>query len=67
MKKGPPVNDDRRAAQFDGRKTYHGKPCKNCNGTEKYVENYLCVTCAKRKALERHRRIKNESLQNSAV
>ena len=58
---GPPINSDRVAAQFAGRKTYHGRPCRNCGGTEKYVENYLCCACAKRKALERHRRLKRES------
>lgn len=68
MKKtGHPVNADRLAAQFDGRKTYNGKPCRNCGTTEKYVENYLCVVCARRNALQRHRRLKNERLQDSNV
>jgi hypothetical protein len=53
MKNGAPLNDDRVRAQFEGRKWYHGKPCKNCQTTEKYVENYLCRECAKRKARER--------------
>lgn len=50
MRMGPPVNDDRVKAQFEGRRRYHGRPCKNCGGTEKYVENYLCCECAKNKA-----------------
>lgn len=50
MKFGPPTNSDRVKAQYEGRKTYQGKPCKNCSTTEKYVENYLCCECARTKA-----------------
>lgn len=60
MKMGPPVNSSRLQAQFSGQKTYHGRPCKNCQTTEKYVENYLCVLCARNKARTRAQRLKQE-------
>lgn len=31
-------------------KTYHGKPCKHCNSTERYKSSYGCVTCTKSKS-----------------
>jgi len=31
-------------------KTYHGKPCKHCNNTERYKSSYGCVTCTKSKS-----------------
>lgn len=54
-------NEDRRLAQFEGRKVYNGKPCRNCGGTEKYVENYLCVECARTRAREAARRKKEQA------
>ena len=60
MKMGPPINSSRLQAQFAGQKKYHGRPCKNCGTTEKYVENYLCVMCARDKARNRARRLKQE-------
>ena len=60
MKMGPTVNSSRLQAQFSGQKTYHGRPCKNCQTTEKYVENYLCVMCARTKARTRAQRLKQE-------
>lgn len=58
MKNGAPVNNDRVKAQFEGRRRYHGKPCKVCNTTEKYVENYVCCECIKNKARLRAQRKK---------
>lgn len=29
------------------RKSYHGKPCKKCGGTERYACNNRCVVCSK--------------------
>ena len=29
----------------EGKKTYHGVPCKICGSTEKYVSGYSCVEC----------------------
>lgn len=55
------TNKNRLEAQFAGRKVYHGKPCRNCGLTGKYVENYLCVECARRRAREAARRKKRES------
>lgn len=45
MRMGAPINADRIAAQLENRKRYHGKPCRNCGETEKYVENYACCAC----------------------
>lgn len=28
-------------------KTYHGKPCGDCGGTERYASNRKCVPCAR--------------------
>ena len=36
-----------------GLKTYIGRPCKVCLGTEKYVTNWCCVECTKKKTLAR--------------
>lgn len=58
MSKGAPLNESRRKAQFAGSRTYHGKPCKNCGNTEKYVENYVCIECARTRAREAARRKK---------
>ena len=38
---------NRKQAKEQGLKTYIGKPCKRCNTTEKYVNNWGCVHCSK--------------------
>lgn len=43
--KGAPRNASRAAALEAGRVRYHGKPCPNCSGTERYVCNHACVVC----------------------
>jgi 5-methylcytosine-specific restriction endonuclease McrA len=35
-----------------GHKTYHGKSCKVCGETEKYVANYTCKKCTLAKSLK---------------
>ncbi len=60
-RRGQPINEDRRQAQFAGRRVDQGKPCKNCGGTEKYVENYVCTQCARDKARNAARRKKGVS------
>lgn len=38
---------NRKEAIKTGSKTYDGKPCKNCNTTEKYTSHWGCVHCSK--------------------
>ncbi|MGH2716825.1 MAG: hypothetical protein ACRDM7_23645, partial [Thermoleophilaceae bacterium] len=35
----------RQTAKAAGEKRYHGRPCKNCGGTEQLVSNWYCVAC----------------------
>jgi hypothetical protein len=35
----------RQEALAAGKKRYHGAPCKNCAGTERYVCDFTCVEC----------------------
>lgn len=61
MKKmGAPINEDRVKAQLEGRITYTGKPCRNCNTTEKYVSNFVCVKCLAIRNKSKSKRGKNE-------
>lgn len=39
------ISIDRLNAQLEGRLHYHGKECKACGETLKYVNNYRCVFC----------------------
>lgn len=41
------INKSREEALSKGLKTYQGKACKNCGGTEKITSNYGCVVCRK--------------------
>lgn len=38
-----------------GEKRYHGKPCKNCGQTEKYVSSYNCTVCLAERGKRWHR------------
>jgi hypothetical protein len=44
----------RRVAEFDGDKTYLGKPCRHGHTGIRYTANAGCVECVRRKALHRH-------------
>ena len=43
----------RKEALKAGHKTYHGKPCKQCGDTEKYVSNYTCKGCTVKNSLHK--------------
>lgn len=43
--RGRPRSDNRATAVLLGDRTYLGKRCKRCNGTERYVSNGGCVAC----------------------
>ena len=66
MKMGPPINEDRIKAQFEGRKRYQGRECKRCGNSERYVENYMCCECAKNSAQERRTRASIEKHKNAS-
>ena len=44
---------DRKTAKEQGLKHYHGKPCKKCNETLKYVSNWSCVSCETQRTKDR--------------
>lgn len=53
----PPFNlMNRQEAITAGKPIYHGKPCKNCGDTLKYVENCRCMKCNRDACRERARR-----------
>jgi hypothetical protein len=35
--------------------TYHGKPCRTCGGTERYIRGGVCKACSSRVRAERYR------------
>jgi len=35
--------------------TYHGKPCRTCRGTERYIRGSVCKACSSRIRAERYR------------
>lgn len=54
-KAGRPKDDARELAKLCGDRTFHGGPCKNCEGTERYTKNGACVHCARSRSVEGHR------------
>lgn len=44
--------------------TYHGRPCKRCSSTEKYVPSYGCVKCTAERVTKRDSSI-NEKYSKS--
>lgn len=41
------INTNRLEAISNGLKTYIGRPCRRCNGFERYVNGHSCVACMK--------------------
>lgn len=39
------IYQSRKEAKKSGGKTYQGKPCKKCGGTQRWVSSYSCVQC----------------------
>lgn len=63
--RGRPRSDNRAAARLLGDKTYSGKRCRQCNGTERYLSNSACVACQtqySRNARKVMRRISGDEL-----
>lgn len=44
---------NRKEALAQGLKKYHGKPCKQCQSTEKFVSSFGCVECTAKRTLAR--------------
>lgn len=39
-----------------GEKFYDGAPCRHGHGTQRYVVSGMCVTCARNRTREQHRK-----------
>jgi Recombination endonuclease VII len=52
---GRRASEARQQALKEGRKTYHGKPCKKCGGMEKYVSSNGCIECGKESTKGRYK------------
>lgn len=50
--RGRPHSVNLQAARLVGDKTYEGKRCKRCGGTERYTKGCGCVACQKSNAIE---------------
>lgn len=50
--KGRPKDMNRQTAKLLGERTYHGKACKRCRGTERYTIGSSCVVCQRAKVAE---------------
>lgn len=51
------MTSPRVVAAKKGERKYHGKPCKTCGGTERYVINAGCVSCLTKSKTESHSRL----------
>jgi hypothetical protein len=53
------IMDSRRleAAKL-GKKSYDGKPCKNCGGTHRYVLSDGCIVCMKAAVAKQRNKLK---------
>ena len=58
-----PDASPRISAIYQGLSRYHGKACKNCGGTERYVAGQDCIVCSAKRSKDygqKNRAIKSE-------
>lgn len=48
----------RKIAAAEGKTRYHGKACRKCGDTERYVSNNNCFECSKKHAKAYDQRIR---------
>ena len=46
----------RTSAIYQGLPRYHGKACKNCGGTERYVAGQNCIVCSAKRSKDHSRK-----------
>lgn len=68
MSGGRPASESVMLAKLNGDKTYHGKACKKCGGTERYTRGGgSCVACQRAHSIESRAALKRIAEQETAV
>lgn len=56
----------RMEAAQSGQRKFHGKPCRKCGGTERYVCSSNCIACQKAQSNVYHTKVR-EALKQAEV